>query len=290
MAAATVPNNPYVVSDLTDLPDDVITMLYEDPPEYDESQAAKLDDFLRQYEIPESYSFKRADGSTIFLNHWEELRTVLNAEIYLVIDDSGSTRATLKDGRGNNLGTRWDESKAIARPLIELSGILDDDGCTVGFLNRGTVDNVRTWDDVVHMFKDDPAETDLTPLTAVMTELFAHPVKAGKIPLYIIIFDGEPTKVAHGHLHSDVDGFIEALKARDGFVTFMINTDEPEDVAWVDRLDKDDATIETLDDYETERKQVKKTQGMGFAYSKGCHTIRGVLSAFFRKYDLLDEE
>lgn len=310
MAATNLPadlqtlkaNNVGVIGTLEELPDGVMESVYEEPPSYDAANIAALDVVFEAHGIPKIYEFTKSDGTKKVYNIWEDLRAVMSADIYVVVDDSGSMTAEVKDGKGLVIGTRWDELKETLRGVIEMAVALDRDGITVHFLNRGRFDNVKSLAELDTHFAQGPG--GYTPLTAVCKEAMDTRDKSKHL-LLLVTTDGEPNYITSSHdkyATRDVNGaqFKELIAKRNNdpviaetsyvFVNILACTDNDKEIGWLNALDIFDATLDVLDDYHSEKQQVKGVQGMKFKYTKGMHLGRFFLGAFFKEYDEMDEQ
>jgi hypothetical protein len=211
-------------------------------------------------------------------------------DIHVVVDDSGSmARRILGAGRK----TRWDELKEVVSAVIDLASALDENGIQVSFLNRGVYDGVTEFKQVKKAFGKRPKGA--TPLRAA----FEYAVDSaeggadGKPLLVVVATDGVPTVPGDADA-IDTDAFIHAVKARDGaqvFVSFLACSSNDEEVAWLNGLDVGDCTLDVLDDYTTEKKEVMQHQTHeDFKYTLGLHTARLLLGPIFPSYDHMDEK
>jgi hypothetical protein len=279
-----------IYTNLEDLPDETIEQLYEDPPSYSDAVQNTLDNLFLKYDIPKSYTITSKNDKETTYNIWNDLRSVMACDIYLILDDSPSMNTKVVDGKNNFIGTRWDELKNMAQIAIDLASALDDDGITVHFLNKGRFDNVRSMSDVEHVFNEQLKGH--TPLTVTFQEAIVsrNPAK----PLLILMAtDGVPTVGGPDRkLYIDTENFKNAIQSRDGgriFVNILACSDNDDDIGYLNDIDYNDATLDTLDDYESEKKEVKKIQGMGFKYTMGIHIARFFLGGLYQHYDELDE-
>lgn len=294
--------NPGCIDGLEKLPDGVLEGVYEDPPTYDAAQATDMKAVFAEFGIPEIYEFTKSDGTKTkkVYNIWEDLQAVMAADIYVVADDSGSMTEEVKDGKGNVIGTRWDELKETLRGVIKLAVALDKGGITVHFLNRGRFDGITSLEQIEAQFTDGPG--GYTPLEAVCKEAMDTRDQSKHL-LLLVTSDGEPNYLGDDNkVHRDKNAtrFKNLLAGRNNdsavaevsyiFVNLLACTDDVADIGWMNGVDVLDATLDTLDDYYSEKQQVKGIQGLKFKYSKGLHLARFFLGAFFKHYDEMDEK
>lgn len=120
----------------------------------------------------------------------ERMPNLVNKEFVFLFDDSGSMRNT---DRGATM-SRWLELKEFAKYAIALSSAFDHDGVDIYFLNRPKVEHVKTIDQLHLVFKTDPTDYCLTPLSASVEQILYDKKEAfmkGNMIL-VIATDGEP--------------------------------------------------------------------------------------------------
>ena len=244
------------------------------PPDYhtliNKCKGYGVEDLLRKYEIDKLYS--------------EKFPILEDYDIVFLIDDSGSMNTPLKQGPHE---TRWDELKSVIKIVIEIANIFDDDGIDLYFLNRDPVYCVNSYRNIDDILRDKPYGQ--TPLTESCCQIFSHFDQSEKPVLLVIATDGVPTD-SHGHL--DIDNFTSCIKNRNAdkiFISFLACSDSENDIAYLNKLDKKEKNIDTLDDYLSEKKEVIAAQGKNFSYSLGDHTARLLLGPLCPQLDSLDE-
>ena len=132
----------------------------------------------------------------------------------------------------------WDELKSIVRIIVDIATIMDKDGVDLYFLNRATVLNVTSSQQVDHLFQQPPS--GLTPITPVLQHVLQakKQVMMEKKLLILIATDGAPTN-AQGEI--DTPSLKRVLlherNLQRCFVTFLACTD-------------DDATMKYLDEWD----------------------------------------
>ena len=181
--------------------------------------------------------------------------------------------------------------------IVELGGILDDDGVDIWFLNRTynpvekihkPIEGITDMSVVMNWFVEAP--TGSTPLTNVLRRVFLS--RKGKPQLVLICTDGEPND-ANGF--SDVRGFTQLLNSRErdvknNCVSILACTNDDKSVGWLNKLDNDIEYLDVIDDYDTEYMQIIKVQGENFSYTMGDHIIKMLLGPIYEHYDNLDEK
>ena len=235
------------------------------------SKSQKIHNLISKYEIDNLFS--------------EKLDVLSNYEIVLLIDDSGSMNTPLVDSIHN---TRWDELKEVVKIVIEVATIFDDDGIDINFLNRQNYENVRDINYVNSILEEKPY--GLTPLNSSLIQIFDKYQNSVKPVLVVIATDGIPTNIAG---YEDIGTFKKTLKNKNHsnfFISFLACSDNDNDVGYLNKLDKEIPNIDTLDDYHSELKEVKKAQGKKFNYTFGDHVMRLLLGPLYPELDKLDEK
>ena len=229
----------------------------------------RIQELINKYEIDPLFS--------------EKLNLLSDFEIVLLLDDSGSMNTPLTDGSGH--ATRWDELKSVVNIVISIATIFDDDGIDVHFLNRENTDSVKDLNQVTTIMNDPPQ--GLTPLTSSLNKIFIKYRDSIKPVLVIIATDGVPYNGV-----CDLDNFKNLLLKKNHskfFVSFLACSDNDKDIDYLNDLDKNVPNVDTLDDYNSEKKEVLKVQGSQFNYSFADHVCRLLLGPICEELDLLDE-
>ena len=148
-------------------------------------------------------------------------------------------------------------------------------GVDMYFLNRATVLNVTSSEQVAPVFAAPPA--GLTPTTPVLRHVLQakKAVSAEKKVLIVIATDGAPTN-AQGEV--DTAGLHHVLTAeRDAsrvHVSFVACTDDPSTVAYLNEWDRKVPNLDVVDDYQSEREEILKKKGRDFPFSFGNYIVR----------------
>jgi hypothetical protein len=208
-------------------------------------------------------------------------------EIVVLCDDSGSMNTPV-DG---TQGTRWDELRSIVQIVIEIGSVFDSNGVDVHFLNRPPMPNVTDSRQVVESFIQRPA--GLTPLTAALRRIFqsaASKPGSDKRLLVFVATDGAPTD-ANGNV--DVRSLENLMRnerqANTTYVTFLACTDDEASVEYLSQWDRTMMNVDVVDDYKTEREEVRRNKGMNYPFSFGDYVAKALLGAVDPQMDLLDE-
>lgn len=234
------------------------------------SKKDKIKNLIHKYEIDPLFS--------------ENLDLLKDFEIVLLIDDSGSMNTPLSDGSGHS--TRWDELKSVVNIVISITSIYDQDGIDIYFLNRENKTNIKSLEQVSTILDDPPQ--GLTPLTENLTVILDKYQDSVKPVLILIATDGVPYNGK-----CDLENFRKLLIHKDHskfFVSFLACSDQEKDIGYLNELDFIVPNVDTLDDYNSERKEVLEAQGKDFSYTFGDHVVRLLLGPICEQLDKLDEK
>ena len=240
-------------------------------PELQLSKSEKIQNLISSYEIDPLFS--------------EKLCILEQYDIVCIIDDSGSMNTPLNDGTHT---TRWDELKSVVNIVIRISTIFDDDGIDIHFLNRNCYKKIKSFEQISHILNNKPS--GLTPLNNKLSEVLEEYDNSSKPVLIVIATDGVPTNVFG---HPDLDNFKQTLINKDHskfYVSFLACSDQEADIGYLNKLDKKIPNIDTLDDYQSELKEVLHAQGKKFKYTFGDHVTRLLLGPICSELDKLDEK
>jgi hypothetical protein len=242
----------------------------------------KFQDITRKYEI-----------STRFA---QKLQILESFKVVFVFDDSGSMNTVLQDSPLNNSNslfkaTRWDELQYFANISIEIASIFNPNGCDIYFLNRypSPVRNITDASQLVNYFRDKPQ--GFTPLaSAVQQVLNDNPPQtlSERKLLIIIATDGEPTD-SQGKVN--IPQFKETLLKRSNnvFTTIVACTDDDDSVGYLNKWDKTMRNIDIVDDYKSEKNEVKRAQGQNFSFTFGDYVVKSLIGSIDSELDNLDE-
>lgn len=222
----------------------------------------------------------------INLSYAHKLQKLQDFKIVFIFDDSGSMNTSLDDSplNGNNLikAKRWDELQHFSTIAIEICSLFDRCGCDVYFLNKGLVKNVATSHQLINYFIVGPGGS--TPLTETFNKVVQdnlETIKEKKL-LILIVTDGEPT--ANGQI--DIAGFKKCLNNRNTekiFVGIIACTDDKKSMKYLNKWDKKIKNLDVVDDFRTEKKQIK-----GY-FSYGDYVVKSLVGSTCSKLDKKDE-
>jgi len=217
----------------------------------------------------------------------QRLNILQQFEIVVLCDDSGSMNTPV----AGTTGTRWDELRSIVQIIIEIGTVFDSNGVDVHFLNRPPMSNVTDPRQVVESFSQRPG--GLTPLTATLRRIFqsaASKPGSDKRLLVFVATDGAPTD-SNGNV--DVRSLENLMRnerqANTTCVTFVACTDDDESVAYLSQWDRTMMNVDVVDDYKTEREEVRRNKGVNYPFSFGDYVVKALLGAVDPQIDQLDE-
>ncbi|CAF0865944.1 unnamed protein product [Rotaria sordida] len=217
----------------------------------------------------------------------QRLNILQQFEIVLLCDDSGSMNTPV-DG---TTGTRWDELRSIVQIVMEIGTVFDSNGVDVHFLNRPSMPNVTDSRQVIESFSQRPG--GLTPLTQALRRIFqsaASKPGSDKRLLVFVATDGAPTD-PNGNV--DIQSLENLMRnerqANTTYVTFLACTDDESSVAYLSQWDRTMMNVDVVDDYKTEREEVRRIRGNNYPFSFGDYVAKALLGAVDPQMDLLDE-
>jgi hypothetical protein len=236
-----------------------------------------------------------------------ELRNIICApEKVIIVDNSGSMNRTLKESHlmsNNRLVTRYDELREFMMIAISLLSIDSEHGITLVFLNApvpGSPQYIYTgihgWGQVSAVFSYPPVHR--TPLIHRYQEQYER-VKNNITEqgvLFFIATDGEPSDEYdyYGARVGNNPGrvFCKLIKDRPEpqkfIVNFLMCTDNDDEVACYDKLDREAICVDVSDDYNAEKAQVNKVR-RGKPFTFGDYVVKALVGGACAKFDSMDE-
>jgi hypothetical protein len=205
-------------------------------------------------------------------------------KIALILDDSGSMNSI-----DHHLGltTRWEELKNFTNTAIEIIDVFNSEGCDIYFLNRPSVKNIKSLNDVFHLFRDKPLGG--TPLTNRMQQAIEENIKNlnGKKLLLIIATDGEPTDYSG---QTKIDEFKQFLINRPNnvYTTIVACTDDLDSIGYLNNLDNKLPRFDVVRDYKNEMKEIRNKQGVQFHFSYGDYITKTLIGSIDDELGKLD--
>jgi len=213
----------------------------------------QLEELINQYEINDEYA--------------EKLKVLKDFKIVFILDDSSSMNTKLINSPLNkkdnsNQVSRWDELQYFTSLIIEIAIIFNPFGCDVYFLNRKNQSNVIDKEQLSKSFIDQP--NGYTPLESRLKQVLNDNPDRSKKLLIMIVTDGEPTDL-HGEIN--IKQFKDCLLSRPDnvYTTIAACTDDDVSVEYLNNWDRDVPRLDIVDDYRSEKAQIKQTKGKDYS-------------------------
>jgi hypothetical protein len=235
----------------------------------------KLQNVVRRHEIGQFFA--------------QKMMSLKAFKIVFVFDDSGSMCSVLNDSPLNTStfrATRWDELQYFANISIEVANVFTNEGCDVFFLNRAPIKCVRNIEQLRPSFLQKPA--GFTPLTGVLNTILYENSRTERQLLIIIVTDGEPTDDSG---RRDIHSFKRCLqhRPRNVFTTIVACTDEDDSMEYLNNWDRTIPRLDIVDDYRSEKNEVKRTQKHGSSFSFGDYVAKSLIGSIDQQLDRMDE-
>jgi hypothetical protein len=217
----------------------------------------------------------------------ERLGKLRDFEIVIVCDDSGSM-LTPVDGTQN---TRWDELCSIVKSILKIGVIFDSNGVDIYFLNRGSFLKVKDPKVVDQVFETPPS--GYTPLVPVLNEIFqstlSHRGRDKKL-LVFIATDGVPTDKDGNPNVDELEQIVREKRQLDTtFISFLLCTDDPVSVEYLNEWDRTMPNVDVTDDFHTEREKIRRYRGQNYSFSRGDYVVKALVGAIDPEIDALNE-
>jgi hypothetical protein len=217
----------------------------------------------------------------------KRLRKLQDYEIVIVCDDSGSMKATVNGTQH----TRWNELCSIVKIIMEIGVVFDSNGVDIYFLNRKSFRNVKDPTQVDRAFA--PAPSGYTPLVPVLNRIFESSLAdrgRDKKLLVFIATDGEPTDGDGTPTVSELEHLMrEKRQADTTYVSFLICTDDPTCVNYLNEWDRTMTNVDVTDDFNTEREKIRRYRGPNYPFSHGDYVVKALTGAIDRQIDIINE-
>ena len=228
----------------------------------------------------------------------DKLQMLNGFKICFIFDDSGSMNTALQDSPLNQpnqmKATRWDELKYFANISLEIASLFDPQGCDVFFLNRPPARGItlQTLPDFLNSFAR-TKPSGYTPLAQTLTQVLnenANIVRAEKKLLIVIVTDGEPTDQS-GNVN--INQFKQCLQSRNPidriFVNIVACTDDDSSMDYLNKWDREIKHLDVVDDFRSEREEVRKAKGPSFRFSYGDYVVKSLVGSVDPELDNFDE-
>jgi hypothetical protein len=211
------------------------------------------------------------------------LKELYNYKIVLICDDSGSMNMQTNYGE-----RRWDELYRFVETAFGVTEFIRQGYLDVHFLNRGSLYGIAELRQIKEVFDRAPSGgTPLVPaLRRVLCETYQNTAK-GRI--IIIATDGEPTD---NNGYSNINELKKVLlyeRSHQDYVTFLACTDDDSAIGYLNQWDSEIPRVDVVDDYQSEKKEVKQAQGVHFPFSYGDYILKTMLGSAIPELDRLDE-
>jgi hypothetical protein len=215
------------------------------------------------------------------------LRALEDYEIIILCDDSGSMK-TIVD---NSNRTRWDELRDIVKIVLEVGTIFDSTGVDIHFLNRRPIYNVTDPNSVDDVFSIPPR--GYTPIVAALKYIFGlPPTRRGndKKALVFVATDGAPTDDKGNINVNDLEHLLmHERRSETTYVMFLICTDDPACVDYLNEWDIKMINVDVTDDFKTERDKIRRFRGPHYPFSKGDYIVKALVGAIDPEIDNINE-
>ncbi len=217
-------------------------------------------------------------------NHLPELREY---EIVIVCDDSGSMK-TAVDGTDR---TRWDELRSVVKIVLDIGVKFDANGVDIHFLNRQPFLKVKDPETVDEAFAMSPS--GFTPIVPALLKIFQSGLARRGRDKKLLVFvatDGEPTDEDGESQVDELKRLMEVTRNSDTtYVSFLLCTDDPECVGYLNDWDCSMTHVDVTDDYQTEKEKVHLYEGENYPFSYGDYVVKALTGAIIRSIDIIGE-
>lgn len=208
-------------------------------------------------------------------------------EIVIVCDDSGSMNTPI-DGHKR---TRWDQLRDIVKLILEISVIFDSNGVDIYFLNQNPILNVKDPAHVIKIFSARPS--GYTPLASTLAKIFRLPPSSRGHEKKLLVFvatDGAPTDEYGNEDIASVEHTMRRERRQETtFVSFLICTDDRENVAYLSEWDQTMINVDVTEDFARERERVRHYRGPTFPFSMGDYVVKALVGAIDPQINLINE-
>jgi len=218
----------------------------------------------------------------------ERLRKLRDFEIVIVCDDSGSMNTQVDDTER----TRWDELCSIVKMVLKIGVIFDSNGVDIYFLNRDSFCNVKDPKLVDQVFKTPPS--GYTPLVPALNQIFESPLShrgRDKKLLVFVATDGVPTDENGNPNVDELEHTMRDKRRTDTtYVSFLLCTDDPACVDYLDEWDRTMKNVDVTDDFYTEREKIRRCRRQSnYPFSRGDYVVKALVGAIDPEIDALNE-
>jgi hypothetical protein len=234
-------------------------------------------DFALKFKIPNNFAKK--------------LRSIGDFKIAILDDDSGSMNCDAYDPEFldniyDRIPTRFEENKKIVELVINTGGLLSKHPIDIYFMNRGSMMNVKKFEDVAHLFIQPPQKGHFTPTVATLKRIIEdnHEYLTEHKLLIFIATDGEPT---NEYQRRDVEGFNDYINwlmntYSNLYITFIACVSDENLLGLMDDLGDKYKNIGVVDEFQVERKEMmeKHKDEPGFTFTMAEYIVKAMTVAF----------
>ena len=211
-----------------------------------------------------------------------------NFEIFIVVDDSGSMMTPV-DETGK---TRWDELREIVKRILPIAIMFDSNGVDIHFLNGAKFSRVKRIEDVEHAFARTPR--DYTPLVPVLKRIFQSKMAARGRDKKLLVFvatDGKPTNDDGEDAVNELEFLMRYIRnPKTTYVSFLLCTDDPECVDYLEGWDRTMDNVDVTDDYETEKERICRYQeDDNYPFTYNDYIVKALVGSIVPYIDRLNE-
>lgn len=218
-----------------------------------------------------------------------ELRKLEGFKIVVLCDDSGSMNGVISNSDFQNPYsaqlTRWEDLKQNVDKVIKIAMALEHDGIDLYFLNRQGQKNVKRWEDIQHLFDNEPNGS--TPLSKAVRTIISEKSIGEKKLLLVIATDGEPNDGYSGDSPAIFEGVLKNLDHEKIFISILACSDDKVDVQYLDRMDRKIPHLDVTDDFQTEKREVLK-KGILKQFSRGDYVVKVLMGPVLPKWHNID--
>jgi hypothetical protein len=226
----------------------------------------------------------------------DELETKMGGNSILSQKNYRSPRTAGSHASHRELKTRWQELCEQLRLLFDICSEheLIPHGIDVFFIHnpdngRGLKDqdDVRSWKELERILPKSLGHG--TPTLATVERMFEpwRMTPQGRV-LTMIFTDGEPTDGAILDLKRSLTEKQEEYP--NSHVTIILCTDKTSIVDSFNQLDRTAPRLDVMDDYLSERAEIRKKQGAKFQFSRDDYAVKLLLGSSVHLWDKLDEK
>ena len=228
---------------------------------------------------------ERYQIQSIWTQHILEL---CNFEIAIVLDDSGSMTTPVDDTDR----TRWDELCEITKRILPIALLFDSNGVDIHCLNGGKYFKIKNAEDVNHVFARKP--TGFTPLVPVLQEIFQSSLASKGQDKKLLVFvatDGKPSNNEGDNVVDELESLMRHTRnAKTTYVSFLLCTDDPESVGYLEGWDKTMVNVDVTDDYQSELLKIRRCQeNENFTFTEDDYIVKALVGAIVPHLDRLNE-